>query len=437
LLGVKSLRLSGRLLLKISQIGGGFFRFLFKGILYRILAEFYYAFFRFKKTPLAGKTLNELFHHKSVYLFIFTLIALLTFSNLIHQDRANALETKISKTVMAKLVTTDFSASPDEELIEEVASPNSFLIANQEKYLDPSYTLDKQSGTVISNETNVNNFLSFSNEKDSLFKPRTISGAGDFIPQRAEIVYYTVQNGDTVSSIARRFGLTVNTILWANNLTAYSLIRPGDSLMILPYNGILYTVKSGDTVSKIARYYGLEIDKILSSNNLGADLKIGQKIILPGAKKITQSAAVTQSSSYTGLTAIRDLIKAPAAKTSGSKMAWPTEGNRITQYFSWRHAGLDIANKIGTPLYAADDGVVTIAQGGWNGGYGNTIVIDHGGGIKTRYGHASKLFVKVGDTVQKGENIAAMGSTGRSTGSHLHFEVLINGARYNPLNYIR
>ena len=116
-------------------------------------------------------------------------------------------------------------------------------------------------------------------------------------------------------------------------------------------------------------------------------------------------------------------------------MAWPTVGARITQYFSWRHVGVDIANKTGTPLYAADAGVVEFA--GWATGYGNSIVINHGGGKKTRYGHASKLFVKVGDEVEKGENIAAMGSTGWSTGPHLHFEVMINGAKYNPLNYIR
>ena len=118
-------------------------------------------------------------------------------------------------------------------------------------------------------------------------------------------------------------------------------------------------------------------------------------------------------------------------------MTWPTVGHRITQYFSWRHNGVDIGNKVGTPIYAADAGVVEISTGGWNGGYGNTILINHGGGKKTRYGHLSKLFVKAGDAVEKGENIGAMGSTGRSTGPHLHFEILINGGRYNPLNYIK
>ena len=144
-----------------------------------------------------------------------------------------------------------------------------------------------------------------------------------------------------------------------------------------------------------------------------------------------------KSNNYNGISIIKDFIKTSAPKVSGNKMAWPTNGHTITQYFSWRHPGVDIANHIGTPVYAADSGVVLIAQGGYNGGYGNTIVIDHGGGKKTRYGHASRLLVKPGQVVEKGEEIMLMGSTGRSTGPHLHFEVIINGAKYNPLSYVR
>ena len=116
-------------------------------------------------------------------------------------------------------------------------------------------------------------------------------------------------------------------------------------------------------------------------------------------------------------------------------MNWPTVGHYITQYFSWRHYGVDIANKVGTPIYASDTGVVEYA--GWGKGYGNQIVIDHGGGKKTRCGHLSKFYCKVGDEVDKGEAIGAMGSTGWSTGSHLHFEVIINGRKVNPLNYVK
>jgi murein DD-endopeptidase MepM/ murein hydrolase activator NlpD len=110
-------------------------------------------------------------------------------------------------------------------------------------------------------------------------------------------------------------------------------------------------------------------------------------------------------------------------------------GVRITQYFSWSHHAVDIANHVGTPIYAADAGVVETE--GWGRGYGNQIVIDHGGGKKTRYGHLSKFYVSKGQEVEKGETIAAMGSTGNSTGPHLHFEVMINGTKYNPLNYVR
>lgn len=441
LLAIKALRLTGRLLPKFIRIIAGFFRLLLGDIVYRILAKIYYGIFRLKKGGLASKVLKDTIKRQLSYFLIFILFILFIGSNLISQAKASVWETKVSQTVMANLVPSEFNDLINEELIEDTASPKSILTAGEEKYLNNACVLEKQTGSLADgDDLEQNNQLTFNDGGDLVFKPQIVTTGGDSnisTPQRTEIIYYTVQNGDTVSAIANKFGITVNTILWANNLTAFSLIRLGDKLTILPYSGILYTVKSGDTVTKIAKQYGVEANKILSCNNLEAGLKIGQKIIVPGAKKITASTSSRSQNNYTGLSVIRDLIKAPTVKAGGGKMAWPTSGHRVTQYFSWRHTGLDIGNKVGTPIYAADSGVVIIAQGGWNGGYGNTIVIDHGGGKKTRYGHMSKLFVKVGDTVEKGENIAAMGSTGRSTGSHLHFEVLINGAKYNPLNYIK
>jgi len=180
----------------------------------------------------------------------------------------------------------------------------------------------------------------------------------------------------------------------------------------------------------------------INANNLTAGLKIGQQIIIPGGSPISQyvPATVTHpttNTNYTGLSAIRDLIKAPVARVNSSGMLWPTVGHNITQYFSWHHTAVDIANHIGTPIYAAANGVVLIAQGGWNGGYGNTILLDNGNNMRTRYGHASKLLVSPGEKVSKGQIIALMGSTGNSTGPHLHFEVVIGGVKYNPLNYVR
>jgi len=253
---------------------------------------------------------------------------------------------------------------------------------------------------------------------------------------RQEIVYYTVQSGDSVGTIAVEFDISVNTILWANNLSAYSLIRPGQQIKILSETGILHKVTRGENLSHISNKYNVEADKILESNKLidASKLSIGQELMIPGGRKTAYAKA--SASTYTGVSAVKDLF-APSSSTpvSGNKMNWPTVGHRITQYYSWRHTGLDIANKIGTPIYAADSGVVEIA--GWGRGYGNQILINHGGGKKTRYAHLSKFYVSKGDTVDKGQTLGAMGSTGWSTGSHLHFEVIINNRKYNPLNYIR
>jgi len=369
------------------------------------------------------------------------------------------MDAKISKTVMSHLIQTDFSALQNEVLIEETATPNSVLTAGKDKYVDDSCALEKQpivDSTAI--DESQNNNIDFSDDNDLVYKPdlinadNTDNGGNSGTPSspgspaktqvaRTEIIYYNIQNGDTISTIARHFGITVNTILWANNLTAFSVIKPGDRISILPNSGVLYVVKKGDTLAKIAQKYDIEVAKILGCNDLGKSISVGEKIIIPGAKKIDEEAPAVavvkhpSTPSYTGISVIKDLIKNPGVKVTGNKMTWPTVGHTITQYFGWKHPGVDIANKIGTPLYAADAGVVEFA--GWATGYGNSIVINHGGGKKTRYGHASKLFVKVGDEVEKGENIAAMGSTGWSTGPHVHFEVIINGAKYNPLNYIR
>ncbi len=374
-------------------------------------------------------------------------ITLIT-TNTRDRNRAQAApESKISKTIMADLVRSEFSYLGDEELIEESYTPGILKTIGQEKYYSDSIAaIKKQPALSGDNLTDGFNPLILINEEAMAVKPRIIGSSftteQELVPEkRTEIVLYTVQKGDAVSTIAQRFGVTINTILWANNLGAYTLIRPGDVLTILPESGILHTVKSGDTISRIARTYDVEEDKILTSNQLASVLKIGDQLMIPGGRKIIVAAAPKPApvqSNTTGIGIIRDLVKAPDAPitvSSDDKMAWPTEGNRITQYFSWRHTGLDIANKTGTPLYAAEAG--TVESAGWNNGYGYNVVIDHGGGKKTRYAHASKMFVKAGDSVSRGENIAAMGSTGWSTGPHIHFEVIINGTKQNPLNYIK
>ncbi|HNW56036.1 MAG TPA: peptidoglycan DD-metalloendopeptidase family protein [bacterium] len=256
------------------------------------------------------------------------------------------------------------------------------------------------------------------------------------------ITYYTVKIGDTLSGLSKAFGVSLNTIAWQNGLSAKTVIRPGDKLTILPVSGVLHKVKSGDSLSKIAKLYKADANAIANYNNLKNDrVVIGQSLIIPGGQQpVTVASQVSQTISKNLAPKVQQVfsnVKKTVKNNIGSgAMTWPTSGHRITQYYSLRHNGLDIANKVGTPIYAADGGRIEIAAGGWNGGYGNTIVVNHGK-LKTRYGHLSRLYVKVGQTVVKGQVIGEMGSTGRSTGPHLHFEVMSGKVRYNPLNYIR
>lgn len=247
--------------------------------------------------------------------------------------------------------------------------------------------------------------------------------------QRDKIVEYLVLEGDTISEIAQKFGVTSNTLLWENNLTAYSVIRPGQKLTILPVSGLRYKVVSGDTIAKIAKKYSAEADDIIEFNKLASaeDLNIGEIILIPGGKK----PQPVQSYS------IRRLTAPSAAATGSGQMIWPNTCRRITQYYSWRHHAIDIACSYGTAIKAAAAGRIIQAQGGWNGGYGIVIIIDHGGGIQTLYAHLSKIYVRVGDYVSAGQAIGAEGSTGKSTGPHLHFEIRVSGYRQNPLLYIR
>lgn len=259
-------------------------------------------------------------------------------------------------------------------------------------------------------------------------------------PTRTRVEEYVVAEGDTLGSIARNFGLRTETLLAANGLTARSLIRPGQVLRILPVDGIIYKVKSGDTISKIAKTYGSDVEKILEMNGLsdGATLAKGDDLILPDGRLPAPPPPKAPARIATDIKKV--FVPDPPADRQGTgQMLWPTAARRITQYYRGsRHTGVDIAGPTGTAIYASDDGVVAIS--GWNrGGYGNMILVDHGNGLYTRYAHASKNLVRAGDTVKRGDVIALMGSTGRSTGPHLHFEVMRKAPsnRVNPFDYVR
>ena len=262
----------------------------------------------------------------------------------------------------------------------------------------------------------------------------TIAEASESVAPRTEAFEYTVQSGDTISTIAGRHGIKIDTLLWANGLSVRSVLQPGDDLTILPVDGVTHTVKSGDTVLALARKYGAEASEISSYNHLGdsSSLSIGEKLIIPGGTRI---AAAPVSRSVSKVFSAPTTSTAPANVSSSGSMAWPTDLRTITQYFGWRHNGLDVDCHFTHNNYAADDGYVQYS--GWKGGYGLAVEINHGNGIVTRYGHGATNYVSAGEYVSKGQAIQLCGTTGKSTGTHIHFEVIVNGKYKNPLDYIR
>lgn len=252
---------------------------------------------------------------------------------------------------------------------------------------------------------------------------------------RAEIIEYTVQPGDTISTIAEKFGVSIDTIRWENNLSSVKTIKPGQVLRILPVTGVRHKVKPGETIYSIAKKYQVDPQVIVDwpynsfANDETFALAVGQELIIPDGIKPKETPSTPRPTFY---------AQVPAAGTAGGsgQFIWPTSG-RISQGFSWYHKAIDIANKDAPDILAADGGKVIVA--GWVAptAYGNHVIIDHGNGFVTLYAHMSQIYVSVGQRVSKGQAIGKMGSTGRSTGTHLHFEIRANGSAQNPLSYLK
>ncbi len=250
----------------------------------------------------------------------------------------------------------------------------------------------------------------------------TLADIQDFSGLNHEISIYTVRHGDSLSAIAKMYGVSVNTIAWANDLGPRGTIREGQTLVILPVSGIQYSVTKGDTLDSVAKKFKGNVREIAVYNGLDADasLAIGQEIIIPDGE--------------------REAKKTPSAE---SRVAGAANQNNVASGYYMRpisgglksqgihgYNGVDLATYQGAPIFAAASGEVILSrEGGWNGGYGNYIVISHPNGTQTLYSHNFANLVSAGQFVAKGQQIGTIGSTGRSTGPHLHFEV--RGSR-NP-----
>jgi len=258
------------------------------------------------------------------------------------------------------------------------------------------------------------------------------------LADRTDVEYHVVQAGETISEIADRYDISVDTILWENKIGTKDYIKPGQKLTILPTSGTAHRIKSGDTIASIAKKYEADTAEIIEYNHLAAadDIEVGEVLVIPDGE-IEEVIIIVPTTQSTGSlrSNFSNSVPSSAAPSYSTKLQWPTTSHKISQYFSWRHTGLDIDGETGDPLYAAESGTVTAV--GWNGGYGLRIVVNHGGGMQTLYAHCSQTYVTAGQSVSRGQTIGLQGNTGWSTGPHLHFEVIVNGGKYNPLNYLR
>lgn len=239
-----------------------------------------------------------------------------------------------------------------------------------------------------------------------------------------QISLYVVREGDTLSQIATMFGVTTNTIIWANDIKRGSLIAPGETLVILPVSGVRHAVKKGDTLQSIAKKYSGDLDEIVHYNALAPNSKlvVGEIVTIPDGE-VRASTPVVSSSQRTAQS-----VTTRVPSYTGYYMRPLTGGVRTQGIHGYN--GVDIADSVGTPILAAASGAVIISKGsGWNGGYGSYVVIKHDNGTQTLYAHMSSDIVSTGQFVVQGQVIGYVGSTGKSTGPHLHFEV--RGAK-NP-----
>lgn len=247
-----------------------------------------------------------------------------------------------------------------------------------------------------------------------------------------QVSEYTVKSGDTLSSVAGKFNLTTDSIKWANDNVELKTLKVGLVLKIPPVDGIVYKVRPGDTVYTIAKKFETNAQGIVDfplntfSDDETFSLVAGQTLVVPDGVMPAAVAAPRLAQILTP--------DAGAVSATGT-FVWPAYG-RITQPFRWYHKGVDIANHDGGSILAADAGTVITA--GWtNVGYGNYVVIDHGNGYHTLYGHMSAIAVVAGQRVARGAVIGQMGSTGRSTGTHLHFEIRLASGNVDPLGYLK
>lgn len=244
-----------------------------------------------------------------------------------------------------------------------------------------------------------------------------------------QILSYTVVAGDSLGAIAAKYGTDTSTLMALNSLTSSNLLQVGKTIRVLTIKGVVHKVTKGDTLWDISMAYKVDSETIQKANPemVPAALRPGDELIIPGGRMPDRTSTVSRGASS----------RSSSSSSSSTSYAWPVKG-RITSGFGLRsggfHEAIDIGVPTGTTVRAARAGKVTFS--GWASGYGYLVKISHGNGYETRYAHNSKLLVNVGQQVEQGQAIAYSGSTGNSTGPHLHFEIRKNGVELNPISVL-
>ena len=249
---------------------------------------------------------------------------------------------------------------------------------------------------------------------------------------RDKVIEYTVGRGDTLSTIAQKFGISVETIRWANDLTQDN-ISVNDNLKILPVTGVSYKVEKGDTVYSIAKKLDTDPQKIVDfpfndfANPETFSLVVGQMLMVPDGVKPTERPSIKR----------QVYIASGPSSFSSFGFTWPLQGI-VSQFASWYHVALDITGSVGAPIVASHNGMVShISSGVWDGGYGTNVSVANGD-VETLYAHLSGINVAIGQEVKAGSTVLGwIGMTGRTTGPHVHFEIRKNGVLVNPLSYLQ
>ncbi|MDB5259933.1 MAG: peptidase family protein [Candidatus Nomurabacteria bacterium] len=290
-----------------------------------------------------------------------------------------------------------------------------------DKSSETSQTMPLFKAAVVE-KANTNEIVDSSSSSDSLSVTSgalRVSTEDAADPNNDTISVYEVKQGDTLATVAKLFGVSKNTIMWANNLKSENL-TPGTTIVILPITGIKHTVKKGDTVDSIAKKYKADADDISVYNGISKnkELAVGDVVIVPDGEAALAPAPSTKGKPKGGSKSPSYLKTTPAGF-----LVRPLAGGIKTQGIHG-HNAVDIGTPVGTSIVAAASGNVIVSKSsGYNGGYGQMVIIDHGNGIQTVYGHLSAVYVSAGIVVQQGQVIGASGNTGHSTGPHLHFEV--------------